>query len=469
MALKVLISDPFDQYSSLAKEILLKNSYVVDVALNGKDAQLKCYQTKYYAVILDIDTTNHSGFEVLRYIRVNRPSVRIILTFESAARMEYFEMTRDDLLKLGVSDVLIKPYNHEKLMKSISGELQYKLFKNVKAGPSKNVEAEPEAEEMFLRDDLFTKIKIDSFFSGNASIFDLFIKLTRNKYLKILHAGDFFSTDRIKKYKEEKNVDYLYFKTKDRAVYIQFYNKFLKLLLKRPDVALELKVTTIKSLSEKYLEEIHTEGLKPHLVEEGKGICDNIYHMVGNEKKLFEIIKKMEQDEDQEFNHSFLVAFFASLICKHMDWGSEKTINNVVFGGFLHDIGKTRIRRDVQTLTIQEMNIEQLAEYKTHPVHGGDILAELSTISSEVKQIVLQHHELVDGSGFPAGLFGMKIFPLAKVIGFADACTRIMSNQKVNPIQCVKQFLKEPGNVLKYDKSVIAAFVACLTDTTIEI
>src|SRR5690606_4676809 len=68
----------------------------------------------------------------------------------------------------------------------------------------------------------FTKIKIGEFYSSKAVLFDVFVQLGSGRYVKILHAGDTFSQDRIDKYKNEKKVEYLWFKTADRAKYLKY-------------------------------------------------------------------------------------------------------------------------------------------------------------------------------------------------------------------------------------------------------
>src|SRR5690606_8446559 len=70
----------------------------------------------------------------------------------------------------------------------------------------------------------FTKVEIDKFYSSKKVLFDVYVKLSENHFVKILHAGDDFSNSRIEKYKEKK-VEYLYFHKSDRRKYVMFVNQ----------------------------------------------------------------------------------------------------------------------------------------------------------------------------------------------------------------------------------------------------
>lgn len=236
MALSILISEPDIKWADEMKSTLEKHSFAADVAQNGKDCQLLVYKNKYMAVVLDLDTQNNTGLEVLRYLRLNAPSVKVILTLQNKTRLTALELTKEDLRKLGASDILIKPYTQDILLKSIEGVNQFESWKEIKkAGPQK------EEETVDIHDNEFTRIKLEDFYSGNSTVFDCYIRLSKNKYVRILHKGDFFEKSRIKKYVVEKEITHLYFKTKERSAYINFINEVLGKMVQTPQVDAEKK------------------------------------------------------------------------------------------------------------------------------------------------------------------------------------------------------------------------------------
>lgn len=465
MALKVLVSDPDREWCESAEQFLVGGGYEVVVALNGKDVQLKVSSEKFYAVILDIDTIHHSGLEVLKFLRLNAPSVKVALTMESEKRIRDMGAEMEDLLRLGASDILIKPYKQDNLLKSIGGNLQFKLWKNV----SKKKKRVSEEGTIRARDDEFTRIKITDFYSGNAAIFDLYLRLKENRYIKILHGGDFFDPDVVKRYKEEKKVDYLYFRTQDRMLYIHFVNNMMKKLLKSPKASTKAKVNAIKNLSEKYIEEIYTTGLQPQLVDEGKEVCENIHDIIEKEPNLYKFLKEMEEFDPTAYTHAFLVVFFSSMICRFLDWASQATVDKIALGGMLHDIGKLKLDKSVMLLTEDKMNDKQLKEYKKHPEVGVDMVSSFPMITQPVKQIIFQHHELVDGTGFPAEITGIKIYPLAQVVGLVDFWSNLMTNNRLKPMAALKVMLKDHNILQRYDQTYLKALIKCFVDPDMEL
>ncbi len=88
-------------------------------------------------------------------------------------------------------------------------------------------------------------------------------------------------------------------------------------------------------------------------------------------------------------------------------------------GGLVHDIGMAMLPPDIEfkeTWTAEEWKM-----IKEHPHLGYRMLEGVKSISSEVRRIVLEHHERPNGNGYPNNLHGPNIFTLAKIVAIADA------------------------------------------------
>jgi len=454
VSLSILVSESEEKWSKEITISLENRSYSVEHAHNGKDCQLKIYKNKYLAVVLDLDTRNHSGLEVLRYLRLNAPSVKVILSIQNQKKLKDLELSREELRKLGASDILIKPYSLDMLLQSVEGANQLEAWKDIKgSGPQK------EEETIEADDNDFTRIKIEDFYSGNATIFDCYVKLSKNKYVKILHKGDFFDEKRIEKYKEEHTVSHLYFKTKERAIYINFINSVLEKMLTSRKDPIEKKVRTAKSLTEKFVEEIYTVGLKPQLIDEGKKICQNIYNIIQRNPDLANLLEKYEDYDPPAYAHLFLVSFMSVIICKNLEWSSQRTVELIAFGALLHDIGKLKLPEELKELSVDEMSVSQFELYMQHPLFGAEMLQNYPVITEPIRQIVYQHHEYVNGEGFPNGLTGIKIYPLAKVVALADGFSSILTKRRVPPLVALRDFVPDREKILRYDPLIVRALI----------
>ncbi|HCJ66649.1 MAG TPA: hypothetical protein DHV62_04805, partial [Elusimicrobia bacterium] len=96
-------------------------------------------------------------------------------------------------------------------------------------------------------------------------------------------------------------------------------------------------------------------------------------------------------------------ANLASAIAKEMSL-SEKQVNGIYMAASIHDIGKIYIPTEVLTKPSRLTEIE-FSVVKIHPQHAYNILEKIE-FSTPVAQVVLQHHERIDGSGYPIGLAG---------------------------------------------------------------
>lgn len=455
MTASILLATADPKHAEELSKFLVKAGYSVDIVYTGKECQLKAFQHKYTFLVLDLEIKSHTSLEVLRYFKQSASQVKVIITVKNAILLKQFGVDALELIKLGASEILIQPFTHQMLLAAIERDSLSDSWKDIEpAGPEKKEEVEVSAS-----DSEFTKIPIKDFFSGTTAIYDCYLKLSRNKYLKFIHQGDIFDRERLNTYASEKNVDFLYFKTKERGKYINFTNQILEQAIQDDKGTALFKTTTAQNLSEKYIEEIYTQGIKPQLVEEGKKICENISKMIKREKKLDALLSEFKDYDKGEHGHLFLVSFFSSIICKNLDWATNRTIETVAMAGLLHDIGKLKLPPAIRTLNRESMNPSQMAQYNQHTLHGEVMLRNYACISEPVRQIIYQHHETIDGTGFPHGLSGIKIYPLAKVVSLADRFSRNLVQNKMTPLEGLNDFFADRESLVKFDPLVIKALI----------
>ena len=454
--MKLLISDPDSSWAEKVRKHFTQLNREADICANGKDCQLKIFKNNYDALILDFDTSSHSAIEVLKFIRLNHPSVRVILTIDSQKRLQELQISKEDFAKMGVSTLLVKPYSLDKIVETVEQQNLHSSWRNIIENDSLQ-----EEEKVSLPDNEFTRIFIDSMSFENAAIFDLYIRLEKNKFLKIFNRGDIYNQNRLIKHFSDINNGCIYFKTRDRSIYINFMNDFIQRLAKKEDVPTVQKVGLAKALVEKYIEEVHTKGLHPQLIEEGKKACENIFEIIQYSKDLAVHMRDYQEHNDDQITHSFLTSFFSVMMAKSLKWKSSRTIEALALGGLLHDIGKLKLDRKIRDKDEESLTEMERIQFRKHPQYGVELLQKCEGITEAVLQIVYQHHELIDGTGYPGHLSGGKIYPLAKVVNLADAFTYEMLKKKTSPIVTLKSMISNSKQVLKYDPVIVKALITC--------
>ena len=137
---------------------------------------------------------------------------------------------------------------------------------------------------------------------------------------------------------------------------------------------------------------------------------------------------------------------------------SRKDRQRLSFAGMLHDIGKARI-----PLAILEkpgpLDENEMAVMRKHPEYGLEALGNNSAVPAEMLDIILHHHELLDGSGYPHGLKGSEICDLVRIMTISDIFGALLERRSYKqPLssETAYQVLVDMGPRL--DKDLVHAF-----------
>jgi len=147
-----------------------------------------------------------------------------------------------------------------------------------------------------------------------------------------------------------------------------------------------------------------------------------------------------EMRDQYTAGHQQRVTQLACAIAKEMNL-SEEVIEEIRVAGTLHDIGKMYVPSEILAkpgkLTETEFNM-----IKIHSKAGYDILKTIE-FPWPIAQIVLQHHERIDGSGYPQGLLGDDILREARILGVADVVEAMASHRPYRPALGIDKALEE--------------------------
>lgn len=137
----------------------------------------------------------------------------------------------------------------------------------------------------------------------------------------------------------------------------------------------------------------------------------------------------------------------------------EDQVEGIRVAADIHDIGKIYVPAEILSKPGQITAVEY-GIIKTHPQVGYDILKTIK-FPWPVAQIVLQHHEHLDGSGYPVGLSGDQILKEAKILTVADTVEAMSSHRPYRPAQGIDKALEEiiQHKGLFYDPEVVDACV----------
>jgi putative two-component system response regulator len=165
--------------------------------------------------------------------------------------------------------------------------------------------------------------------------------------------------------------------------------------------------------------------------------------------------------------HQQRVAELACAIGRELTLG-EDTIYGLRMASVLHDLGKIAVPSEILTRPGQ-LNDLEYGIIKSHVQTGYDILKKIE-FPWPLADIVMQHHERLDGSGYPNGLNGDEIMFEAKILAVADVFETIASHRPYRPSLGVNHAMEElaTNKGILYDKDVVAACILLMEEKRFE-
>lgn len=203
------------------------------------------------------------------------------------------------------------------------------------------------------------------------------------------------------------------------------------------------------------------------LYEETAAMNDELENLINeNNKNYLETVRSLssaiEAKDAYTGGHSERVKIYSMGIADILELDSQSLLE-LEFGSLLHDIGKIGIPEEILNKNAI-FNDEEYALIKKHPIIGHDILKEVHFLTNS-QRIVLEHHERIDGKGYPQGLKGDDINLLARIVCVADAYDAMTSSRAYRKIpltkeKAVKEMIDNKGT--QFDSIVVDAFLKWL-------
>ncbi|MBB5021335.1 HD-GYP domain-containing protein [Desulfurispira natronophila] len=162
------------------------------------------------------------------------------------------------------------------------------------------------------------------------------------------------------------------------------------------------------------------------------------------------------------FEHSVSVGTFLIAFARAQQL-DEATIHQIGMGALLHDIGKTQVPEEILNKP-GKLTDEEFAAMKSHAQRGHDLLASSSGISAIAQEVVVQHHERFDGTGYPRGLKGDQISTYGQMAAVVDVYDAITSDRCYHKGQTPTQVLRKllEWSKFHFNPAVVQQFIKCV-------
>lgn len=482
---RILIVDDDQMVRDVLSDVLRKaGGYLTDIAIDGLDGLRKVKDREYDMIFTDLSMPGISGIDLLREAKKIDPSLPVVVitaysTIENAITA----------MKEGARDFITKPFHIEKIT-SIADRIigEKKLLGSILSRDNYNKSVE------ILNQELFRKLQEIAILQTISSELDL-IYDNKKIYQRIVEMASTLLKVKEASFGIVEN-GYLRLKgvigvvkkditientileavVRTKSHYLAGYgeiNPHSGAILTCPFLsipfAMNEEVFGILNLSNKADgigfsdDEIYlaiTFAKKAALRIENNALYEVLYTNLVNTLKS--LVMSIEARDSYTKQHSERVTAYALEIAELMSLTEEEK-DAIRFGGYLHDIGKIGVR-DTVLLKPGRLSDEEKAEIRLHPVIGGNIIKPIKFLPKE-RELVLYHHERFDGKGYPEGLEGERIPPIARILAVADTYDAMTSSRpyrSAKPHEFAINELKRCSNT-QFDGEVVRAFLSTAT------
>lgn len=175
---------------------------------------------------------------------------------------------------------------------------------------------------------------------------------------------------------------------------------------------------SVRKRVEEGIKYLYQDVDSPDFTDATKTVTNDLMKAIDDNDAVAVDISALKVSDEYTFKHSVDVATMSMIVAKRYGF-NEKQVYEIGISGLLHDIGKSQIPNEVLNKA-GKLTDEEFAVMKQHSVFGYRILSKKDDLSNDIKLGVLQHHEKLNGKGYPLGVAMPKINIFARVISVAD-------------------------------------------------
>ena len=185
--------------------------------------------------------------------------------------------------------------------------------------------------------------------------------------------------------------------------------------------------------------------------------ADNIIVNILEEEEVIENIYDIKERSADIYLHSISICVLATLVALKLGLDNER-VHDIGVGCLLHDLGLRYMMIEYEDQDIETLSNKELVEYKKHPVYGYTALKNENWLSKKSKEIILCHHEKMDGSGYP--LHATEISVDTKIVSVCDTFDEMICGigRKRMKIYEAVEYLKSFKNIL-FDGKIVDALL----------
>lgn len=278
----------------------------------------------------------------------------------------------------------------------------------------------------------YRPVAIGSVRLNTAPAFDLYFRPGPAQPLVLYSQQGFPVTPETLRRLVENRIDVLYIHEAALTEYRRYVTENLEDILGDPKMPVKDKAHILYNTAQAILEHVFEQPPSRETVNQGKDVAKHTVSLMTSEGFMLEHLLRTISSDYYLYTHSINVATYSVALAMRMGYGDAPTLREIANGALLHDIGMSRIDPRVRS-SEGPLTPDQWARLKQHPVEGHALLEGLGCLGEIALDIILHHHEKLNGAGYPHGLSGKAISPFVRVVSLCNVFDALTTDRHHHP------------------------------------
>jgi HD-GYP domain-containing protein (c-di-GMP phosphodiesterase class II) len=245
-------------------------------------------------------------------------------------------------------------------------------------------------------------------------------------------AAEIEFTDKKRLELMENGVTTLYVSDQDAGVYYEFVDRTVGEVLRSATVPPQEKSRVLYETSSSLIKSTFERPESPLVMSTNQRVVTHTVSAISAEPAMLRTLVSMFTFDYSLYSHSVHVSVLGSGLLLEMGDATETEVRDLAMGLLLHDIGKCRVPPDIirKPGLLSPWEIKQI---ERHPEHGVGLMQHHEVIRPQAIEVIRDHHELLDGSGYPHHLSGKNIPVETRICSAADVFDALTSHRPYKP------------------------------------
>jgi HD-GYP domain-containing protein (c-di-GMP phosphodiesterase class II) len=306
----------------------------------------------------------------------------------------------------------------------------------------------------------YIPVPVDLFVEGSVPTFALYARPHGAAIECICHSGERLDRARLDEVKEA-GARVFYVDTAEHRAYQKYAEAALSNVVGRTDLSTPKKVEICYNTTRELIREAFESSNLEQMVDTHRETwVNNMVSLICSDEAALDSMVGMLSHDYYTYTHMVNVSVMVTALAYRLGYRDKDLLRQIAGGGLLHDIGKTSVRPETLN-KVGRLAPAEWDELKRHPDLGLQVLHSRPGIKPLELMMVHQHHEKLDGSGYPQGLLGSEITAEAQitaVVDIYDALTSKRPYREAMPHERAATILREEA-AAKINRDMVVAWI----------